>query len=58
MVPEFTPYLELPRLDRYDLDVVELRRVRGRPATTIPTWQFPDSEIDKLADPRCARCSS
>jgi aspartate 4-decarboxylase len=50
MVPAFTPYLEIPRLDRYDLDVIELRASavddRGN-----PTWQFPDSEIDKLADP-------
>jgi aspartate 4-decarboxylase len=50
MVPAFTPYLEIPRLDRYDLDVTELY------ASTVddhgqPTWQFPDSEIDKLADP-------
>jgi aspartate 4-decarboxylase len=50
MVPAFTPYLEIPRLDRYDLDVIELH------ASAVddhgnPTWQFPDSEIDKLADP-------
>jgi aspartate 4-decarboxylase len=50
MVPAFTPYLEIPRLDRYGLDVMEIY------ASTIdaegePTWQFPDSEIDKLADP-------
>jgi aspartate 4-decarboxylase len=50
MVPAFTPYLEIPRLERYGLDVIELY------ASTIdedgePTWQFPDSEIDALADP-------
>jgi aspartate 4-decarboxylase len=50
MVPAFTPYLEIPRLDRYGLDVMELY------ASTVdshgdPTWQFPDSEIDKLRDP-------
>jgi aspartate 4-decarboxylase len=50
MVPAFTPYLEIPRLDRYDLDVVELH------ASAVdehgqPTWQFPDEEVDKLADP-------
>ncbi len=50
MVPAFTPYLEIPRLDRYDLDVIELH------ASAVdddgdPTWQFPDAEIDKLADP-------
>jgi aspartate 4-decarboxylase len=50
MVPEFTPYLELPRLDRYGLDVVELRAC-AVDQNDEPTWQFPDSEIDKLADP-------
>jgi aspartate 4-decarboxylase len=50
MVPAFTPYLEIPRLDRYDLDAIELHAsaVDGHGQ---PTWQFPDSEIDKLADP-------
>ena len=30
MVPAFTPYLEIPRLDRYSLDVVEIHARRGR----------------------------
>jgi aspartate 4-decarboxylase len=50
MVPEFTPYLELPRLERYGLDVVTLR-ASAVDQNDDPTWQFPDSEIDKLADP-------
>jgi aspartate 4-decarboxylase len=50
MVPAFTPYLEIPRLDRYDLDVVELH-ASAVDAQGQPTWQFPDGEIDKLADP-------
>jgi len=50
LVPEFTPYLELPRLDRYGLDVVHLRAC-AVDQNDDPTWQFPDSEIDKLADP-------
>jgi aspartate 4-decarboxylase len=50
MVPAFTPYLEIPRLDRYDLDVVELH-ASAVDAQGQPTWQFPDDEIDKLADP-------
>ncbi len=33
MVPAFTPYLEIPRLDRYDLDVIELHAPR-RSTTT------------------------
>jgi aspartate 4-decarboxylase len=50
MVPEFTPYLELPRLDRYGLDVVELR-AGAVDQNNDPTWQFPDAEVEKLADP-------
>jgi len=50
MVPAFTPYLEIPRLDRYDLEVVELR-ASAFDEHGHPNWQFPDSEIDKLADP-------
>jgi aspartate 4-decarboxylase len=50
MVPEFTPYLELPRLERYGLDVVTLNAC-AVDQNDDPTWQFPDSEIDKLADP-------
>jgi aspartate 4-decarboxylase len=50
MVPEFTPYLELPRLERYGLEVVSLRAC-AVDQNDDPTWQFPDTEIDKLADP-------
>jgi aspartate 4-decarboxylase len=50
MVPEFTPYLELPRLERYGLDIVPLRAC-AVDQNDDPTWQFPDSEIDKLGDP-------
>jgi aspartate 4-decarboxylase len=50
LVPEFTPYLELPRLERYGLEVVSLRAC-AVDQNDDPTWQFPDSEIDKLGDP-------
>jgi aspartate 4-decarboxylase len=50
MVPEFTPYLELPRLERYGLETVTLRAC-AVDQNDDPTWQFPDIEIDKLADP-------
>ena len=50
MVPAFTPYLEIPRLGRYALDVVEIN-ASGLDANDDPTWQFPDAEIDKLTDP-------
>ncbi len=50
MVPIFPPYVEIPRLARYNFDVVEIR------ADAVDehgdhTWQYPDAELDKLADP-------
>jgi aspartate 4-decarboxylase len=57
-VPIFSPYLEIPQLDRYDFDVVRIdasERVedgaRRRGAGTH-SWQYPDAEIDKVADPK------
>ena len=44
-VPIFTPYLEIPRLEDYGLKVLEI--VCDEEAG----WQYPDREIDKLADP-------
>jgi aspartate 4-decarboxylase len=49
-VPIFTPYIEMPQLDQYGLDLIRVdaseMRKDGR-----HSWQYPDSEIDKLADP-------
>ncbi|RIV17778.1 aspartate 4-decarboxylase [Alicyclobacillaceae bacterium I2511] len=50
MVPIFPPYVEIPQLDRYGFDVVEIR------ATAVDdmgkhTWQYPPTELDKLKDP-------
>jgi len=50
MAPIFMPYLEIPRLDRYQFDVVELQATRSS-QNGVHTWQYPDSELDKLADP-------
>ncbi|MBV7261197.1 bifunctional aspartate transaminase/aspartate 4-decarboxylase [Photobacterium sp. 2_MG-2023] len=44
MTPIFTPYLEIPELEEYELDVVEVR-------LNEETWQLDDSEVEKLADP-------
>jgi len=49
MVPIFPPYVEIPHLERYNFDVVEIR------ATAVDddgnhTWQYPPSELDKLKD--------
>ncbi|MDO5518314.1 MAG: bifunctional aspartate transaminase/aspartate 4-decarboxylase, partial [Clostridium sp.] len=50
MVPIFTPYLEIPRLSRYDFNVTEIfageLNEDGR-----HTWQYPKEELDKLKNP-------
>jgi aspartate 4-decarboxylase len=50
LLPAFTPYIEIPELDRYDFEVIKVQA-----STTdqqgLHTWQYPDSEIDKLKDP-------
>lgn len=43
--PIFSPYLEIPLLAEYGLEVVDVR-MHGH-----ADWQFPDDEIDKLLDP-------
>ncbi|MDV5168527.1 bifunctional aspartate transaminase/aspartate 4-decarboxylase [Photobacterium rosenbergii] len=43
ITPIFTPYLEIPELAEYELDIVELR-------LDEETWQLPDAEIAKLED--------
>ena len=50
MVPTFTPYLEIPHLARYNFEIIRINAIetdeRG-----INTWQYTNSEIDKLANP-------
>ncbi|MDD5633722.1 MAG: bifunctional aspartate transaminase/aspartate 4-decarboxylase [Candidatus Omnitrophica bacterium] len=43
--PIFTPYIEIPRLNDYELVEIEIRQDENS------DWQYPDSEIEKLADP-------
>jgi aspartate 4-decarboxylase len=43
--PIFTPYIEIPRLNDYELVELEVRQDENS------DWQYPDSEIEKLADP-------
>ncbi|TDY49715.1 aspartate 4-decarboxylase [Alicyclobacillus sacchari] len=50
MVPIFPPYVEIPELDRYAFDVIEIRAT-GRDAQGRHTWQYPHEEIAKLGDP-------
>ncbi len=50
MAPLFTPYLEIPQLDRFDFDVVTVS-ANAVEADGYHYWQYPDSELDKLRDP-------
>jgi aspartate 4-decarboxylase len=43
--PIFTPYLEIPVLNDYQLVVIEIKQDEEK------EWQYPDAELEKLADP-------
>ena len=45
-VPIFTPYLEMPHLEDYALNIVEIR------ARQENRFQFTEDELDKLLDPK------
>lgn len=49
-VPVFTPYIEIPALPRYHFDVVELV-ASELDEDGVHVWQYPDEELEKLADP-------
>jgi aspartate 4-decarboxylase len=44
-VPIFSPYLEIPRLDQYRLEIIEVK------ADPEFGYQIPDEELDKLKNP-------
>lgn len=48
--PIFTPYIEMPQLDQYGLDLMRVDACEMR-KEGLHSWQYPDSEIDKLANP-------
>jgi len=48
--PIFTPYVELPHLEDFALQTVDVAQSATRAG--FHTWQYPASEIEKLADPR------
>lgn len=50
MAPIFTPYIEIPHLDRYDFNVVNVY-ADSFDKDGYHTWQYPDNELDKLRDP-------
>lgn len=43
--PIFTPYIEIPRLNDYELVELEIGQDENS------DWQYPDAEVEKLADP-------
>ncbi len=49
MTPIFTPYLEIPHLPRYDFNVVHIVAKETLEDGTH-TWQYPESELEKLCD--------
>lgn len=50
MTPIFTPYIEIPKLDRFNFNVVQISANKVE-QDGFHTWQYPDEEIDKLKDP-------
>lgn len=51
MTPIFTPYIEIPTLDRFQFNVISIS-ANAVDAGGYHQWQYPDSEIDKLRDPK------
>jgi aspartate 4-decarboxylase len=50
MVPIFTPYLEIPELDRFSFKVTEIHADKVN-QDGFHTWQYSDEELAKVADP-------
>lgn len=50
MTPIFTPYIEIPQLDRFSFDVINVS-ANAVERDGYHTWQYPPEEIDKLRDP-------
>lgn len=50
MVPVFTPYLEIPALDRFSFDVVDVKADMLN-ADGFHTWQYSPKELAKIGDP-------
>lgn len=50
MTPVFTPYIEIPKLYRYNFDVTEIPANRMS-ADGLHLWQYDERAINKLRDP-------
>ncbi len=51
MVPVFTPYIEIPQLDEFEYDVLNVR-ADVMDASGMHTWQYDPQDIEKLKDPK------
>lgn len=47
MVPTFTPYIEIPELERYQFNVINVY-AGGVTKEGRHTWQYPDTELNKI----------
>lgn len=50
MTPIFTPYIEIPQLDRYSFNVINVY-ANSLDDQGLHTWEYPKEEMDKLRDP-------
>ncbi len=48
-VPAFTPYLEIPELDRYQFKIIYIKG-SGKDENGNSDFQYPNEELDKLGD--------
>jgi aspartate 4-decarboxylase len=48
--PILTPYGEIPRVDDFAFETISVNQ--SEQAGGRPVWQYPDEELEKLADPR------
>lgn len=51
MTPIFTPYIEIPQLDRYSFNVINVY-ANELDKKGLHTWQYPKDQLDKLRDPK------
>ncbi len=48
-IPVFTPYIEIPELDRFDFKVININ-AKGLTKEGTHNWEYPDKELAKLKD--------
>lgn len=51
-VPTFTPYIEIPELERYSFKVTNVIADQFNTETGRHTWQYGDKELEKLLNPK------